>query len=109
MQIFLHTTFGNLASFYGGSNHLGPSFQGVCQGNGAGPALWLATSIPLIETLCQHGFVSKFSCPSSGKSAVLTGMLYMDNFDLLTFIPSPNAHEAVVLALQWNMFLWQGA
>jgi len=49
MAISLCTAHGNLSLAYSGTSSPGPPFQGVCQGNGAGPALWLATSIPLIE------------------------------------------------------------
>jgi len=48
MHIFLRTTHGNSTSSYDRSTTSSLPFQGICQGNSAGPALWLATSIPLI-------------------------------------------------------------
>jgi len=51
MKIFLCTAHGDSTNFYGGTPMEDLPFQGVCQGNGAGPALWLATSIPLIKML----------------------------------------------------------
>jgi len=54
MKIFLQTAHGNSSTFYGSPSMEGLPFQGVCQGNSASPALWLATSIPLIEKLCHH-------------------------------------------------------
>jgi len=108
MQISLRTAFGDSSSMYGGSASVDLPFQGVCQGNGAGLALWLATSILLIETLHHHGYVSKFSCPISGQSTSLTGMIYVDDCDLIAFFPSSIAPQEVVSALQHNVLLWQG-
>jgi len=62
MKIFLQTAHGNSSTFYGSPSMEGLPFQGVCQGNSASPALWLATSIPLIEKLCHHDHVSSFQC-----------------------------------------------
>jgi len=108
MQISLRTAFGDSSFAYGGSASADLPFQGVCQGNGAGPALWLATSIPLIETLRHHGYVSKFSCPISGRSTSLTGMIYVNDCDLIAFFPPSSAPQEAVSALQHNVLLWQG-
>ncbi len=108
MQIFLRTAFGDSTSAYGGQSSEGPAFQGICQGNGAGPSLWLATSIPLIQMVHQHGHVSTFSGPISGCSTLLTGMIYVDNCNLLVFLPSTTSLETVIVALQQNVLLWQG-
>jgi len=80
----------------------------VCQGNGAGPALWLATSTPLIKMLWHHGFVSEFSCPISRQSISLMWMIYVDDCNLLAFILSLDATGIVLQALQQNVLLWQG-
>jgi len=50
MKFYLRTAYGDLATFYGGGLSQHP-FQGVCQGNGAGPAIWLALSLCLIHML----------------------------------------------------------
>ena len=44
----VRTAFGEKANGYGA---LGIPLHGVGQGNGAGPAIWLAITIPLIEML----------------------------------------------------------
>jgi len=108
MQIFLWTAFGDLSTVYSSAASVGPPFQGVCQGNGAGPALWLATSILLVKTLCSHGHMFKFSCPISGHLTSLTGMIYINDCDLIAFFPSSIAPHDVVSALQQNVLLWQG-
>jgi len=48
MKFFLFTTYGDLLTFYGGGLSQFP-LQGVCQGNGTGPAIWLALSLCLIQ------------------------------------------------------------
>jgi len=68
-RIFLCMAHGNSSIFYGNPPTEGLPFQGVCQGNGAGPALWLATSIPMIEMLCHQSHVSSLQCPVSQQSS----------------------------------------
>jgi len=48
MKFFLRMAHGDSDHFYGRGTSLLP-FQGVCQGNSAGPAIWLATSIVLMN------------------------------------------------------------
>jgi len=78
------------------------------QGNGAGLAIWLAMSIPLIEMLWCHGYVSSFCCPLSHCSISLIGLIYVDNCDLFIFSPSANDAQHVITVLQQNICLWQG-
>jgi len=54
MKFFIQNAYGDSDCFYGSSTSELP-FQGVCQGNGTGPALWLAVSITLVNMLCTHG------------------------------------------------------
>jgi len=108
MCFFLCTAHGNSSTFYGGSPSDGLPFQGVCQGNGAGPTLWLATSIPLIEMLHHHGHVSFFQCPISGTLTSLVGILYVDNCDLFVFLPLASHSQQAIQALQENIRLWEG-
>jgi len=44
MKFYLCTAYGDLAMLYGGRLFQHP-FQGVCQWNGAGLAIWLAESV----------------------------------------------------------------
>jgi len=108
MNIFLHTAFGNSELAYNRVSSTGLPFQGVCQGNGMGPAIWLATSIPLIETLCCHSQLATFSCLISGTSVSLVGLIYMDDCDLFAYGSPSTTVDQVVAALQQNIRLWQG-
>jgi len=108
MKIFLQMAHGDSSTFYGGPSMEGLPFQGVCQGNGTSPALWLATSILLIEMLCCHGHVSFFQCPVSQWSVSLVGLLYINDCDLFIFLPSANQGHQAIQDLQENIQLWQG-
>ncbi len=108
MNIFLHTVHDNTSSPYNGISFTGLPFQGVCQGNGAGLALWLATSIPLIESLHHHGHIATFTSPISRHQVSLVGFLYVNNCDLLAFGAHNIPHDQVISALQKNILLWQG-
>lgn len=48
MRFYLRTGHGDSQHYYGGDEH---RFQGICQGNGAGPAVWLAISTALVLIL----------------------------------------------------------
>jgi len=108
MNIFLHTAHGDSSSLCNGISFTGLPFQGVCQGNGAGPALWLTTSIPLIESLCHHGHLATFMSPISHHQVLLVGFLYVNNCDRLAFGVHNIPHNQVISALQNNILLWQG-
>jgi len=108
MHIFLRTAHGDSSSSYSGVTSTSLPFQGVCQGNGAGPALWLATSIPLIESVRHHSNLATFTSPISHQQASLVGFLYVDDCDLLAFGAANVPHDRVITALQRNVNLWQG-
>jgi len=108
MHIFLWKAHGDSSLLYNGISSTGLPFQGVCQGNRASLALWLATSIPLIDSLQHHGHLATFTSPISCQQASLVGFLYVDNCDLLAFGLGNIPHDQVVSALQRNILLWQG-
>ncbi len=107
MHIYLRTAHGNSTTPYGGTSTHGLPFQGVCQGNGTGAALWLATSMLLIEMLHRQGHISTFSCPVSGMSIALVSIIYVDNCDLFVFNQVASSAQIVVDSLQHNVQLWQ--
>jgi len=78
MKFFLHTAYGNSPNFYGDVLNILP-FQGVCQGNGAGPAIWLALSICLIHMLHTFGHPSTISSALALATLALSGPLYVDD------------------------------
>jgi len=82
MKFFLRTAHHNLDQFYGGPT-AGLLFQGVCQGNSAGPTIWLAVSIVLINMVQKNGSSATLTSPITHRSTNLVGLLYIDDCNLL--------------------------
>jgi len=99
--------YGDSQDFYGGRDSVLP-FQGMCQGNGAGPAIWLATSIVLMEMVCSNGNKAMFNSPISHQPTDLLGLLYVDDCDLFTIDDDGRHPQRLVQKLQRNIDLWQG-
>ena len=94
MKMHLRTAFGVSSSFYTSD---GQPFQGVVQGNGVSPALWLIISIFLIRYLYQQKVVSSFSSPISNISQLLAALMYVDDTDLYVFNDGSSDVSSVVL------------
>ncbi len=99
MKFYLRTGYGDSTGYAGGSNH--PSgdtrkMQGMCQGNGAAPAAWTVTSIPMIAAQWRKDHGGHFVAPISSKEGHLIGGLYVDNTDLfhLDMRVNENIHQA---------------
>jgi len=88
MKFYLWTAYGDSATFYGSSLSQHP-FQGVCQGNGAGPAIWLALSLCLLHMIHHFGHPNQLSSTISLSSFVLVGFIYVDDCDLFVLAPLP--------------------
>jgi len=85
MKFFLHTGYSDLGGYAGGNqdNTEDPiRTQGMCQGNGASPAAWLVTSIPMIKAYRQKGHGTHFIAPISELSCHLIRGLFVDNTNL---------------------------
>jgi len=108
MKFFLRMAYGDSSNFYGGGLDILP-FQGVCQGNGAGPAVWLALSICLIHMLHNYGHTSTISSAITLATLALSGLLYVNDSDLFVLADSPSENPLEVIhKLQGNIRLWQG-
>jgi len=86
LKFYLCTAYGDSATFYGGglSQH---HFQGVYQGNGTGPAIWLALSLCLIHMLHQFGSPTQTSSTTLLTSIAMVCFIYVDDCDLLALPP----------------------
>jgi hypothetical protein len=85
MHFYLCTGYGDSKEYAGGDQDDSDDpirTQGMCQGNGASPAAWLVTSIPLILAHKQKGHGAHFIAPISGLSCHLTGGIFVDDTDL---------------------------
>ncbi len=87
MHFYLCTGYGDSKEYVGGDQDDSDNpirTQGMCQGNGASPAAWLVTSIPLISAHKRKGHGAHFIAPISisGLSCHLTGGIFVDDTDL---------------------------
>ena len=62
---------------YGGNQDI--TFQGICQGNGASPAIWLLISIYLVLMMKEEGHVSNIRSPMSGIVLTLVDFLFVND------------------------------
>jgi len=106
-EIVLWMAYGDLDQFYSGGGS-GLPFQGVCQGNGTGPAIWLAMSIVLMNMVWSNSHKVSLFSPISYRPTDLLGLLYMDHCNLFA-IDNDGCHPHTTIAnLQQNINLWQG-
>ena len=58
-------------------------FQGVGQGNGAGPQIWAVVSTPIFNMLQSMGFGAFFKATISGEELQFGGFAIVDDADLV--------------------------
>jgi hypothetical protein len=116
MVFFLHTAHGNSDVFYSAATdyeaqELGNThpYQGSCQGNGGGPALFSGTSSPCVGYMHQKGLAACMWSAFSSTVFCIIGILYVDNTDLFVFAEYPRESiEWVAHRMQDMMTHWQG-
>ena len=80
MKFFLRTGWGESTDCFGGD--ILRILHGLCQGNGAAPAAWLALSSVLIVAYKSLGYGSKVMSPITKDWLDIMGVLYVDDTDL---------------------------
>jgi len=106
-EIFLQMAYGDSNQYYGGGGP-GLPFQGVCQGNGAGPAIWLVMSIVLMNMVQSNSHQVLFSSLISHQATDLLGLLYINDCNLFAMDDDGCHPHSVIANLQSNINLWQG-
>lgn len=107
MQHFVRTTYGDSSSSY---SAIGIPLQGVLQGNGAGPAIWLIISAPLIHTLKSNGHGLRLISPISQRAMDCACYVFVDDCDLVTMGHDPQATPTELThAMQQSITLWEQA
>ncbi len=101
MKFYLRTGFGNSQDYAGGetSNRMDqvkPQAQVMCQGNGASPAAWAVTTIPMIRAHRKKGHGAHFVAPISNKECQLIRGLFVDDTDL-THV-NMRTNECIIMA-----------
>jgi len=107
MKFFLWTAYGDLADFYGGGLS-GSPFQGVCQGNGTSPAIWLTMSMCIVQMVHTHGQPTTITCAISCQQMSLAGFFCVDDTNLI-YMPAnaTSTSNEVVAHLQQHLLVWQ--
>jgi hypothetical protein len=85
MKFSLRTGYGDSADYAGGIDNTSKDpikTQGMRQGNGALPAAWTVTSIPMIAAQRKKGHGAHFKTPIMNKNGQLIGGLFVDDTDL---------------------------
>ena len=99
MTFFLRTGHGDSTTSYGGAyNACGVPFQGICQGNGGGPATFQGTCTPAVDLLHKRGFASRFIGALSATTFVIIGFIYVDDMDLAQV--ARHRHESIDIVIE---------
>ena len=102
MAFFLWMAHGDSMDSYGGmaDNPNNPSsphpFQGICHGNGGGPAASLGVSAPCVQLLCQWGHITSFQHALSECTLNIIGLIYINDTDLVEIAHTPQEMMAIV-------------
>ena len=102
----IRTAYGDSTLTYGGDEwDRDPS--GICQGNGAGPAIWALVSSPLLKTLRDAGYGAKLHAAIGDTFIHLCGFAFVDDADTIQTGELTDTMESVVLEAQAQLKLWE--
>jgi hypothetical protein len=87
--------------------HIRTIVRNVLQGNGAGPAIWLLISSPMINMLRTQGFGFTSSNILSNESYTFTCYTYVDDTDLIHNSQDQNANS-IIPDMQRMLDHWAG-
>jgi hypothetical protein len=105
MKHYVKAAYGTSEQSYGS---IRIPLQGVLQGNGAGPAIWLLISSSMINMLRTQGF--GFTSPNllSDESYTFACYTYVDDTDLIHNSKDQNPNS-IILDMQRMLYHWAGA
>ena len=93
---------------YGGP-FLSKPLQGVGQGNGAGPAIWVAISTVLLTIMRQRGYGLSILSTLSFSALVMAGFAFVDDTDIIHSANDPHTCPFEVLQqAQTALNTWEG-
>ena len=90
------TAYGDSKGDYGGP-FLSKPLQGVGQGNGAGPAIWVAISTVLLTIMRQRGYGLSILSTLSFSALVMEGFAFVDDTDIIHSANDPHTCPFEVL------------
>ena len=102
------TAYGDSKVDYGGP-FLSKPLQGVGQGNGAGPAIWVAISTVLLTIMRQKGYGLSILSTLSFSALVMAGFAFVDDTDIIHSANDPHTCPFEVLQqAQTALNTWEG-
>ena len=104
MKMFLRTSYGLSQNAYAGEH--GKPFQGIAQGSGAAPALWMIISIFLVKYLYNKKVTTQLSAPVSRIVMPLAALMFADDTDLYVFNSGIDTTKEIVVKAQKLLDVW---
>jgi len=105
LQHHVRLAYGNSMQSQGQSNWSEPVVTGIGQGNGVGPQIWVAVSMPLFKILCQDGFIATVICTLTLQQRQLGGFIFVNDTNLIVTDTSNNVQK-VATKMQQSLMLW---
>ena len=107
VQHYIRTTYGDSETAY---SCIEIPFQGVYQGNGAGPGIWLLVSIPIINMLKSAGFGFAVRTVMSKDNFSFVCYTFVDDSDVVHSTKETGNTEtsALVSEMQQVVDMWEG-
>jgi hypothetical protein len=105
VEHYVRTNFGDSTTSYACTEI---PFQGVYQGNGAGPGIWMLVSIPIINMLKAKGFGFKVINAMSEEKFSFVCYVFVDNTDLVHASDHDIGLTGLVDEMQAVVDTWEG-
>jgi hypothetical protein len=103
---YIRTTYGDSSNAY---SCIEIPFQGVYQGNGAGPGIWLLVSIPIINMLKSAGFGFTVRTVISGDEFSFVCYTFVDDSDVVHSSTDDDPYTSdLVSEMQQVVDMWEG-
>ena len=102
----IRTAYGDSKITYGGDEWTrDPS--GICQGNGAGPAIWALVSSPLLTMVREAGFGAKLHAAIGDTFLHLAGFAFVDDADTIQTGEPNQDIDSLMETAQQQLTLWE--
>ena len=95
----VRTGYGDSTASYGGNKEDTP-IHGICQGNGAGPAIWAVLSSLLLDIQREKGFGFYFFTPLSKQKVQFVRYVFINNSNLVERLKNGGVWQAVLQSIQ---------
>ena len=102
----IRTAYGDSNTTYGGAEWTREP-SGICQGNGAGPAIWALVSSPLLKMLREANYGAKLQSATGPTNIHLSGFAFVDDADTIQTGEHGETTETVMTQAQRQLNLWE--